>query len=324
MTHFRSLPAQWRFLIAFVVILPCINTSFAQENVFIPVDEQQTPLSTRQDEILNIIRSRSTSVSVTLVRLGINLKEQPSIVIKLADGIRVVANAEKIIEHTTKDYTWYGLLSGSDVPVFLSVSEDHVTGMIHTDDAVFSIEPIGEGLNALIQLDQSAYPPDEPPGFDEESDAAGKQGFNDRFEKENEMQVSLVQSNPVIDLLIVYTQAAANASGNITSLINGSIDASNMTLSNSIVPASVVKVHQAQVTYTESGNADTDVNRLAGTSDGYMDNVHSLRNQYYADVVVLIVSNLNSCGIAHFINASVRGQHYSPVGSRVFPTRFRA
>ncbi len=41
-----------------------------------------------------------------------------------------------------------------------------------------------------------------------------------------------------------------------------------------------------------------------GTTDGYMDNIHSLRDQYGADVVVLIAANyLGSCGRAATIDA---------------------
>jgi hypothetical protein len=46
-------------------------------------------------------------------------------------------------------------------------------------------------------------------------------------------------------------------------------------------------VHSAQVAYVELDNG-TDLSNLQGTSDGNMDNVHTLRNQYCADFVALL------------------------------------
>ena len=43
-----------------------------------------------------------------------------------------------------------------------------------------------------------------------------------------------------------------------------------------------------KVNYNETSSFSTDLSRLRGTSDGHMDNVHSLRNNYKADVVVLL------------------------------------
>lgn len=58
----------------------------------------------------------------------------------------------------------------------------------------------------------------------------------------------------------------------------------------------------AEVSYTESGNSMTDRDRLQNPSDGFMDNVHTLRNTFAADVVMLIVENLENCGRAFIMN----------------------
>ncbi len=51
--------------------------------------------------------------------------------------------------------------------------------------------------------------------------------------------------------------------------------------------------------YTESGSLSTDLGRLRGNSDGFMDGVHTLRNQYKADLVALITDSGDGCGIAY-------------------------
>ncbi len=63
-------------------------------------------------------------------------------------------------------------------------------------------------------------------------------------------------------------------------------------------------MHTAEVVYTESGNITTDRNRLQNPSDGYVDNVHALRDTYEADVVTMIVENGGGyCGIAYIMTS---------------------
>ena len=61
------------------------------------------------------------------------------------------------------------------------------------------------------------------------------------------------------------------------------------------------------MTYNESGRSYTQmVNHLQGTADGYMDNVHGIRDAQLADIVVLIVNSSGQgvCGLASVIRAT--------------------
>ncbi|HEV8292287.1 MAG TPA: M12 family metallo-peptidase, partial [Tepidisphaeraceae bacterium] len=51
--------------------------------------------------------------------------------------------------------------------------------------------------------------------------------------------------------------------------------------------------------YSETGRLGVDLKRLAGTTDGYMDNVHTLRNQYKADLVALFEVNGDAGGLGY-------------------------
>lgn len=105
-----------------------------------------------------------------------------------------------------------------------------------------------------------------------------------------------LQTNTVIDVLVVWTAAAecrnsgqargcsrtAITSSNIQSRINLAIQETNAAYDLSGVNLELNLVRAEYVSYTESGNSRTDLDRLRGTSDGYMDNVHALRTQYGA------------------------------------------
>ncbi|MEM7230257.1 MAG: reprolysin-like metallopeptidase [Planctomycetota bacterium] len=123
--------------------------------------------------------------------------------------------------------------------------------------------------------------------------------------------------NSVIDVLVVYTPEAAAGAGGVPALealIQTDIDNTNQAFINSQVNASVNLADAIQITYTESGNSGTDLNRLVTTNDGDLDDVHALRDDVRADVVCLITESANVCGIARI--ATRRGP--SPFEDQAF------
>jgi hypothetical protein len=103
----------------------------------------------------------------------------------------------------------------------------------------------------------------------------------------------------VFDTLIVYDPAARQAAGGtnaINALCQLAIDETNDAYDNSGIAARVRLVYRGEVTYTESGSFDTDLDRLTDGGDGHIDNVHTLRDTYRADFVSLWVTNEAYCG----------------------------
>jgi hypothetical protein len=107
-----------------------------------------------------------------------------------------------------------------------------------------------------------------------------------------------------IDVLIVYTPAAASWAssygGGIANVVNQAMLRAQQAMDNSSVGITFRLVHSAQISYTESGNSNTDLSRLQNTSDGHMDAVHTWRNTYGADLVALLanVSDTGGLGFA--------------------------
>jgi hypothetical protein len=95
-------------------------------------------------------------------------------------------------------------------------------------------------------------------------------------------------------------------------LITLAVDSANQAYSNSQIAMQLRLVHTAEVAYTESGALDTDLTRLRSTTDGFMDQVHQLRDQHQADLVALIVDNGGaSCGIAYVMTNGPRASFAS-------------
>jgi len=159
----------------------------------------------------------------------------------------------------------------------------------------------------LIEVDPSAVPePEELPYLIPPDSTPEEIEEQQRIKKEIEMSRSGPWDHATIDVMILYTPAAAtwgnNNGGGIRNLIATAVAIGNTALSNSATYASIRLVHNAQVTYTESGDPGLDLDRLTGTSDGYMDGIHTWRNTYGADLVQLFTTM--GGGIAWLLNSS--------------------
>ncbi len=113
-------------------------------------------------------------------------------------------------------------------------------------------------------------------------------------------------ANPVtINIMVAYTPAAAVVYGgtaNTIANITTAITNMNVANTNSGVNGNIVfNLAQAvEINYVETGNTSTDLTALRSTSDGIMDEIHTLRITYQADLVSLIVATPTStCGLGY-------------------------
>lgn len=118
-----------------------------------------------------------------------------------------------------------------------------------------------------------------------------------------------VDDPAIIDLLIVYTPAAAATSyvsshGGIDAVIASMIALGNLCLNNSQTGITLRLAHSAQVDYVETDDMSISLSHLQNSSDGYMDNVHALRKQYNADLVQLLSTDSNSGGLGYSLSGS--------------------
>ena len=108
-------------------------------------------------------------------------------------------------------------------------------------------------------------------------------------------------TDATIDVAVLYTTAAHTASGNIEAVIDLMVAETNQALQTSGVPHRIELVERSEVQYTGAGDSQEDLRRLANPSDGYLDEVHALRDRVGADLVHLIVNELEAefCGRAN-------------------------
>ncbi len=302
------------FLIVFLtgVVLAQNTTDF-----FIHVDEQvvlNDPNNSsrfRQREILQSIKNRSYIKIVRVVRIdqASKLLRQQTVSLNAASDKRYEAIFRDVNIRSSQDFTWIGELPDKRLgSVLLAINKENVTGTFHTLEVVYFVEPLGDGLHAIIQVDPEKLPGcivEEEKNLDIKKDGPQK-SLNSLESSTTPADLPKLLANPQIDILVAYTTAVANAS-NENAVINGAIDATTLTFTNSSVPAIVNKVHQVQVSYNEGpGSFSTHLSQLRD-NDGNdaLDVVHSLRDQYGADIVVLLVDeNDGNVGGIAYLNAN--------------------
>lgn len=98
---------------------------------------------------------------------------------------------------------------------------------------------------------------------------------------------------PEVRLLVLYSDAAASAVYFPEDEIQLALVETNLAFDDSHIRLRVTPAHFEQVSVVDNGSIGTTVyvQQLLDPTDGILDGVHSLRDAYYADIVVLVVEN---------------------------------
>ena len=169
---------------------------------------------------------------------------------------------------------------------------DKITGNLRVQGQLYQIRPLKDSRTALILANEARAPKDHPEEFAElaVSDIAPLE--------------FATRAPTVIRVMVHATTRAASKSGSISSLIDLAVAETNRGYTNSGVDITMQLAGKYTVAYTESGSFSTDLARYRGTSDGYIDSIHTTRNSVAADIGVLLIDNSTSCGLASAIGAS--------------------
>jgi len=193
---------------------------------------------------------------------------------------------------TADSYTVSGTITGYENSSFvIAVENGVVVADVHVPGRnLFQVRVLEDGSQVVREIDESKLRPCGQ-GPEHVLAPAGESALQG---------TARTRSLPQVDVMVVYTQQARALAGGtnaIHAMVNQFMAGSNNYLTNSVVATNLNLVYTGEVAYTESGNANTDLIRLTNASDGFMDAVHGLRNTYGADLVCLLVSDFNACGI---------------------------
>jgi hypothetical protein len=289
------------------VILTCGVAVTAQAaQLFVPLPElRATDMSPEHNQVLEYLKQLPTTKSVNLVRLNLDALQQPTVELNLRSDMSSTANMRKIDKRSDTQFTWYGQLADVPGDAILVVHGDAVEGTVRRGTALHKIQAVGGGVHAVVEVDTSKFPPEEPPSFREKERQRNRREPAARGARRPR---SLTAQTPIIEVLVAYTNSAETAKGganSISAMIQLAIDETNQSYQNSRINARLHLARVAKVDYDESTRTfETILSHFAGTNDGFMDEIHTLRNTHAADVAVLIINKTDYCGLADDIKAN--------------------
>ncbi|HEX6138059.1 MAG TPA: M12 family metallo-peptidase, partial [Casimicrobiaceae bacterium] len=225
--------------------------------------------------------------------------------VELFDGQSVTITRDRLERRGPSDFTWLGKVRGHPNGfALLTVVDGRVSGMIEPGGvgrgarARYQILSSGDGSALLQEIDAAAFPDDHPGGGEAVAPDASGQSADLATASSTDGTTVQADGTSTIDVMIVYSNQTAVAAGSaIGAQAQQAIDTANLVYANSGITTRLRLVYAGPANYDESGDFSTDLNRLTGTSDGYMDGVHALRGQYGADLVSLFIENGQYCGM---------------------------
>lgn len=209
----------------------------------------------------------------------------------------------------------FGAVTGVDGSEFILAREGDVVAatVFIPPTGQYEIRYAGDGRHIVRQIDSEKLP---QCAGDHHAPVAG-----DEAGDQPEEPPAAASTAPAMDILVVYTaqaRAAAGGTAGIHTVIDLAVAQANLGFQNSQVNAQLNLVYRGEINYTESGSMSTDLSRVTSTSDGHLDDVHSLRDTYGADLVSLFTSTGESgyAGIAWVmcnVGSSFRSYAFSVV-----------
>jgi len=264
-----------------------------------------------------VVRSRLVTVDFKALTARLSKPEKGTgarhVRLELFPDVVISARLQDTTLRNQRYNSWAGSAEGIEGSQVVLVSGGGVLmGSVRTPTEAYRIRLVGAGgVHVVEQVDTALYPQEREgewkPIAETEAEASGGREDGGVPEK-------LLDDGSTLDLLVVYTPAARAAAGGTTAiqnLIALGVTETNSAYANSNVVPRLNLVGTQEVTYTESGNIQTDVNRLQGKTDGFMDSVHALRDSLKADLVMLVgESTAGGCGIAYNIMSGTNNRAF--------------
>lgn len=214
------------------------------------------------------------------------------------DGVRNVNVTQESSTPTPAGTLWRGKpanAGAADEAVFVADGEN-MTGTVRIGREVFTYMPLGNGVHAVTRQGTADGPPEHPPRFDDKL----KKPVNDAPPTSKLDVAEAVE----IDLLIVFSSKLASGFGDLRQSGTLAVQDVNTSFVNSGIPSvSLRAVHMATVPYEEDQDWNAHLDRMTNPHDPAFAAVHQMRQQYKADIVVLVVEDTTWCGEARDINA---------------------
>lgn len=285
-----------KWFISFLVLT--LSIELGAQTTAISVIEN--PVISNLSEIQERMSARTAVEEYLFVNIDVNsLQNETTVNFQFFD-LTINMERDKLDRRSKTNYTWYGISKDRPATAVLTVIDNRVTGMISNSSGNYRIETFGKTI-VLERINQSKYPQEDCSNFnDTESTTPG----NYKTEGDDPDPLDLPPHECKLRVLVMFTPQAQDAAGtDMEDLAQQAVDEMNWSFGNSNINREVELVFVGEIDYQESGNSTQDLMLFKDQNDGVMDNVHILREQYAADVSILLCE-ISGCGMAAALRSS--------------------
>lgn len=181
--------------------------------------------------------------------------------------------------------------------ITLTQDNDKIVGYIFIDNMSYEINSLDNNLGVITRTNSAVLREKEPVA-----------SFN-MFSQNYNFRNTNLTSSP-LRVLVFYANKARTRTSSIYAHAENAIATTNITYRNSNISHRVELAGVIPVNYNESNTTTIDLPRFLGKNDGYMDDIHSIRDVLCADVCVLIGCDYSG-GIAGEAGGIMAGENLS-------------
>ena len=283
-----------RSVLAFLVLLCTSSNALAQSPRRLLELQPGQPAQPRGSSVA-AVRHRAARVDTQALSAD-------RLELTLFDDVPVIARRTSRSHARPGSTVWHGRLEAPDRgEVTLAVVDDALAGSVTMDGRMFEIVSSAGGFHEIREVNPVLFPTEDPP-LDSVASAGGATPTS---------PAAAADPSGGIDVMVVWTAAARNRVGGtaagIQSLIDLSLANANAAYGNSQIATRLRLVYSGEVRFAETvSSISTDLSRLVEEADGYVDEVHTLRDRYGADIVTLLgggYADGGACGIGYIMSS---------------------
>jgi hypothetical protein len=306
------------------------DTQLSEQQKLLTELAKAAPATTR----VNTVVGPPPAVLEYAVIGDVNCPAEPvNITIALDDGTNKTITRTSI-EVKRDKAIFRGTVDETEAPVTLMWWPDgRMAGTVQGGSRLYSIRHLGNSMYTVVEMSDERMPnehapmpfrlrnPNDPNLRDDpliqQGDAsllrpaarrpASPPGLDSRQPRTKSAvkKAATQASDIVIDVIVAYTAKAAARYRDIQrELIELAVEEGNESFRMSGLGKIKLRlVHAYQTDYVEQGAHFDHLWRFADKGDGYMEEIHGLRDKYRADVAVLVVDDPEGCGLATRVHA---------------------
>lgn len=269
------------------------------------------PETERETHLFNLLAKAKTTIDITFIDIDVKKLKDKNYTFEI-DGKTYSIKEFRIVERRQNNFSVFANLQVPNGHIYLTILDDDILGNVRIEYQYYEIKTIGKGKYVLRKYDQLKYPNDcERVEKVEQHKELEKSKFNSPltptvpFPTNGNLLLSgthkmapTISQTCNLRIMVCFTPAVAANVNNPLNLCQQSVDLLNQTFLNSGINQTAELAYAGEVNYSENDNNRADRDYFGNPNDGIIDDIHQIRDDYSADIGVILTTSTSGGSIA--------------------------